>query len=200
LFRLSHLKKSNDPFAAAASPVGSYNLGGIFPGAGEDEDGTTLASDTNCILTMFRMANGPDAIVVATGFISEINWGLSVRTIPMLQVYRGLRRSFEFLKDGRVLVRPGMRDQAYGSAKALLHLRIQRSCINSVDDSSIVTPKLFPILWYRSKEDHDLESTLRVIDTVFIRDKPIQWDQFSLMSDAHLCWLNHILRLRTWGI
>jgi len=198
LSRLSRLKKSNESFTTARSTAESYHLGEVVPDADEDDDGTT-ALDTNCISTMFRMASGSDAIVAVTAFIPEINWSLSARTIPLAQVYHGLRKSFEFLKDGRVLVRPGMRDQALGSAKALLYLRIQRSCVNSMDDVTAVAPKLPPILWYHSKGDYDLDSTLRVIDTVFIGDKPIQWDRFSL-SNSHFCWLSNILRLRAWNV
>ena len=118
---------------------------------------------------------------------------------PLLPVYHRLRKSFEFLRDGKVLVRPGMEGQAHESAKALLHLRIQRSFVNSTDDSDIVASKLPPILWDHSKKkgDHDLDSTLRVIDTVFIKDKLIPWDRFSL-SDTHYCWLSNVLRLRAW--
>jgi hypothetical protein len=176
---------------------GSRDLALMVLDHDESDDATTFSSDINCISTMFRMASGSGAIVAITRFISEINWSLHVRTIPLFQVYHGLYKSFEFLKDGRVLVRPEMREQAYGSAKALLHLRIQRSCVDSTDDSDVVASKLPPILWYHSKEDHDLDSTLRVIDTVFIRDKPIPWDRFSL-SNAHYCWLSNMLRLRAW--
>ena len=55
----------------------------------------------------------------------------------------------------------------YGSAKALLHLRIQRSCINAADDALSVASKPPLILRHRSKEDYDPDSTLRAIDTVF---------------------------------
>ena len=205
LFRLPGSRRSDESFKTAPMPResfpnnGSYELTPtVFDHDAADGE-PTFSSDTNCISTMFRMASGSDAVVAVTGFIPEINWCSSVRTIPLLQVYRTLHSSFEFLKDGRVLVRPGMKKQAYGSAKALLHLRIQRSCIDSPDDSHIIAPKLPPILWHHSKPDHDLDSTLRVIDTVFILDKPIQWDQFSL-TDTHYCWLSYILRLRTWGV
>ena len=185
----------------SSSKIGSYDLALMTLDRDESDDETTFSSDTNCISTMLRMASGSDAIVAIARFISEVNWSLHARTIPLLQVYHGLRKSFEFLRDGRVLVRPGMKGQAHESAKALLHLRVQRSFVNSTDDSDIVASKLPPILWYYSKkkEDHDLDSTLRVIDTVFIKDKPIPWDRFSL-SDSHYCWLSNILRLRAWEV
>lgn len=164
---------------------------------GEDE--STLSSDTNCISTMFQFASGSDAIVAVTGFIPEVNWPANVRRVPLLEVYHSLARSFDFLKDGRVLIRPGMREQAYGSAKALLHLRIQRLCAGARDDVRIATPELGSLLGYRSKEDHELESTLRVLDAVFTGDKEIPWKDF-VFSDTHYCWLSHILRCRAWVI
>lgn len=164
---------------------------------GEDE--SSLSSDTNCISTMFQFASGSDAILAVTGFIPEVNWATNVRRVPLLEVYHSLARSFEFLKDGRVLVRPGMREQAYGSAKALLHLRVQRLCVGARDDACIATQELGSLLGYRSKEDHELESTLRVLDVVFNGDKEIPWKDF-VFSDPHCCWLSHILRCRAWVI
>jgi len=164
---------------------------------GEDE--STHSSDTNCISTMFQFASGSDAIVAVTGFIPEVNWATNVRRVPLLEVYHSLSRSFEFLKDRRVLVRPGMREQAYASAKALLHLRVQRLCVGAGDDTRIATQELGSLLGYRSEEDHELESTLRVLDAVFNGDKEIPWKDF-VFSDAHYCWLSHILRCHAWVI
>ena len=170
-----------------------------------EDDESTQASDTNCISTMFRFAGAPDAIVAVTGFIPEVNWTSNVRRVPLLEVYDCLCRSFEFLKDGRVFVRPGMLDQAYGSARALLHLRVQRLCAGSTDDARIVASKIGSLPGYRSREDremeptphHELESTLQVLDVVFNREKEIQWQEFKF-SDAHYCWLSHALRCRAW--
>jgi len=164
---------------------------------GEDE--SSLSSDTNCISTMFQFASGSEAIVAVTGFIPEVNWATNIRRVPLLEVYHSLAQSFEFLKDGRVVVRPGMREQAYGSAKALLHLRVQRLCAGARDDARIATQELGLLLGYRSKVDHELESTLRVLDAVFNGDKEIPWEEF-VFNDPHCCWLSHILRCRAWVI
>ena len=163
----------------------------------EDEE-STQASDTSCISTMFRFAGASDAIVALTGFIPEVNWTSNVRRVPLQEVYECLRRSFELLKDGRVLVRPGMRAQAYGSAKALLHLRVQRLCVDATDDAHIVAPKIGSLLGYRPGEDHELESTLQLLDAVFNGEKEVRWQEF-VFSDAHYCWLSHVLRCRTWA-
>jgi len=170
-----------------------------------EDDESTQASDVNCISTMFRFAGAPDAIVAVTGFIPEVNWTSSVRRVPLLEVYDCLCRSFEFLKDGRVFIRPGMRDQAYGSARALLHLRVQRPRAKFTDNAGIFASKIGSLPGYRSREDqeleptlhHELESTLQVLDVVFNKEKEIQWQEFTL-GDAHYCWLSHVLRCRAW--
>jgi len=166
---------------------------------GNDEDEATVASDFNCISTMFRLATTSEAIIAVTGFIPEINWSRKAPTVPLLQVYETLRGSFEFLKDGRAVIRPGMRKQAYTSAKALVHLRVQRSCANILDDTPDITSKLLPILQYRSNEDGDLISTLRLIDVMFSGDGGIPWGEF-VLKDPHYCWLSHVLRCRAWYV
>ena len=162
---------------------------------GEDEG--TQASDTNCISTMFQVANGSDAIVAVTGFIPEVNWDSKVRRVPLLEVSLSLARSFEFLRDGEVCIRPGMREQAYESAKALLYIRVQRLCAGATDDPGIIVATLESLFGYKSKENHDLESTLRVLCAVFNDDEEISWRRFTF-SDAHYCSLSHVLRCRAW--
>ena len=162
-----------------------------------DEEESTQTSDTNCISTMFRLAGASDAIVAVTGFIPEINWTSNVRRVPLLEAYHCLSRSFEFLKDGRVHLRPGMREQAYGSARALLHLRVQRLCAGATDGANIIAPKIGSLLRYRPKEDNRLESTLQVLDAVFNNEKEIPWKEYTF-GDAHYCWMSHVLRCRAW--
>ena len=211
--RLSSLVhvRTGESFATAMSLGGSFDgelaLEPLYPlGISTSattmpnlEDESTHSSDTNCISTMLRFASASDAIVAVTGFIPEVNWTSNVRKVPLLEVFHSLYRSFEFLRDGRVIIRPGMKRQAYGSAKALLHLRMQRICVGAMDDSRAVALGLAPLLGYHSKakEDHELDSTIRMLDSVFNADRPIAWDGYTF-GDAHYCWLSHILRLRTW--
>lgn len=163
-----------------------------------EEDEGTHVSDTNCISTMFRFASGSDAIEAVVGFILEVNWTSDVGKVPILDVCKSLRRSFELLKDGRAIVRPGMRGQAFGSAKALLYLWVQRLCVGSIDNGRTVAASLEPLLQsYRSKEDHELASTLQVLGAVIDGSRDVRWDEF-VFSDAHYCWLSHIIRFRAW--
>jgi hypothetical protein len=174
----------------------------VHSDTGDDGGETMVASDFNCISTMFRLASTPDAIIAVTGFIPELNWTSKVPVVPLLQVCQSLRASFQ-LEDGRPHVRRGMKDQAYASAKALVHLRVQRRCADILDDASAITPKLRPILQYRSDKDGDLTSTLLLIATIFKADfeddREISWGEFAL-STPHYCWLSHVLRCRAWDI
>jgi hypothetical protein len=163
-----------------------------------DEE-STHASDTNCISTMFRFAVTSDAVIALTRFIPEVNWTSNARRVPLLEVYDCLRRSFEFLKDGRVDVRPGMREQAYGSARALLHLHVQRLCAGATrtNDVRFIASGIGSFLRYPPGKDHELESTLHFLDVIFNGEKDIRWPEF-VFSDAHYCWLSHVLRCRAW--
>jgi hypothetical protein len=178
------------------TPSGTLTPATTVVDMGDEE--STQASDTNCISTMFKFVGAPDAILALTGFIPEVNWTSNVRRVPLAEVYGCLRRSFELLKDGRVSVRPGMRAQAYGSAKALLHIRIQRLCVDATDDAHVVASNIGSLLGYRPGEDHELGSTLQVLDAVFNKEGEILWQDFTF-SDAHYCWLSHVLRCRAWA-
>ena len=189
---------SND-VELAPEPQTTYNAL-TSPGTVVDleEDEGTHVSDTNCISTMFRFASGSEAIVAVTGFIHEVNWTLKVRKVPLLEVCHSLRRSFELLKDGRATVRPGMKKQAYSSAKALLYLRVQRLCVDDTENAYIVAALLQPLLLgYRCKGDHELASTLQVLGAVFNGSADIPWREFTF-SESHYCWLSHIIRCRAW--
>jgi len=210
---LVNRRKSGEPYMAGRSvdeETASYKSVSEFPvsrsigdiptsDAGNDEDEVTATSDFNCISTMFRLASTSEAIIAVTGFIPEINWTSRVPAIPLLQVYESLRGSFELPKDGRVFLRSGMRDQAYASAKALVHLRVQRSCAGILDDAPATTSKLLPILQYRYDEDGDLTSTLHLIHAIFSGGRRIMWEKLTLTT-PHYCWLSHILRCRAWDI
>ena len=197
-FATATLARSIDEELASGPQFSPGTLTPATTIVGVEEEESTQASDTNCISTMFRFANALDAVVALTGFIPEVNWTSNVRRVPLLEAYDCLCRSFEFLKDGRVLVRPGMRDQAYGSARALLHLRVQRLCAGATDDAHMIAPKISSLLGHRPRADHELESTLQVLDAVFNGEREIQWQEF-VFSDAHYCWLSHILRCRAWA-
>lgn len=196
-FGLVRLNRSSESYVSAVSRMSVDEESMTYFEVGNDEDEAPDTSDFNCISTMFRLASTSDAIVAVTEFIPEIVWSSKAPMVPLLQVYQSLRGSFQFLKDGTVYIRPGMKDQAYSSAKALAHLRVQRSCADILDDTPFVTSGLQPMLRYRSDEDGNLTSSLRLIDAIFNDDRKIPWEEFTF-NTPHYCWLSHILRCRAW--
>ena len=145
---------------------------------------STRVSDINCISTVFRFASGSDAIVAVAGFIPEIDWVSNVRRVPVLEVCHSLSRLFEISRNGNILLQPGMREQAYRCAKALLHLHVQRFCIGATDDIPVTARKLDLLFGYRSREDHELESALRVLGAAIGGNEDIPWKEF-VFSDVH---------------
>lgn len=172
----------------------------LVPDIDEQENG--IGADSKCITTMFRMTKAPQSITAIMAYIPEITWDERIKSIPLLQVYRALRESLWRSADGKALLQPGARERALGSAKALLHLYIQRRCIYGVDQAftdqvqSIGHPR--QALWDGNFDgDSDLQSTFYVVDWAFGVYPEIPWSKFQL-SEPHHCWLSHILLYRAW--
>lgn len=164
------------------------------------EEGSVSASDINCIPTMIRCANDPDDTIAAMEYILELSWTPDIQETPTVDACQGLRKSFELLKGGRALVRPGMGKQARASAKAFLYLVVQRRCGGARDDTRTVVTSLRPLLLgYQCEEDHELASTLQVIDTVINGSKAISWGEFAF-DNSHYCWLSYVIRCRAWAV
>ena len=103
---------------------------------------------------------------------------------------------------GSPVVIPKLRNKAYLSAKALLHLAIQRKCIGDESDKAVFKSisSRHPIMGSKHYEgDSDLESTLCIIDRVLGDSQPIHWQNFSF-SVQHHAWMGHILLYRAWDV
>ena len=167
-----------------------------------DERDSEVRADSNCITTMFRMTKAPDSVVAIMAYIPEIIWDKRLESIPLVQVYQALRESLWPSANGKVCLRPGARERALGSAKALLHLYIQRRCIYGVDEiltkqvQSIDHPNQ-PLGHGDFDGDFDLESTFYVVDWAFGVKPQIPWSKFKL-TESHHCWLGHMLQYRAW--
>ena len=159
-------------------------------------------ADSNCITTMFRMTKASESIIAIMAYIPEITWDGRMKAVPLLQVYQALRESLWRSADGKALVQPGARERAFGSAKALLHLYIQRRCIYGVDEA--LTNQVRSIDHQRQPLGHsdfdgdfDLQSTFYVVDWAFGVEPQIPWSEFKF-SKSHHCWLSHMLQYRAW--
>ena len=167
-----------------------------------DWDGYAL--DSNCITWMFEMFEisvDADVTLPIIGFIPEVVWHAGIRITPLERVYDILFECFD-RSTGRPVLRPKLMSKAYLSAKALLHLVIQRQCIGHEADKAAITSiaERYPTAkfgWY--KGDTDLESTLGIIDRVFGHYSRMSWETFSF-SVPHHAWMGHILLYRAWDV
>lgn len=55
--------------------------------------------------------------------------------------------------------------------KGFIYLRAQRLCVGAKDDAHIGAQELGSLFGYRPKEDHELDSALRVLGAVFNDDR-----------------------------
>ena len=152
--------------------------------------------DSNCIARLFQMSTDADVSMAIMKFIPEVVWHPGIPTTPLERLYDTVLECFDH-SSGHPVVIPKLRDRAYLSAKALLHLGIQRKCIGDESDRAV-----FKSISDRHRdnamgnkpyeEDSDLESTLGIIDRVFGAPKDMRWGNFSF-SAPHQAWMGHIL-------
>ena len=160
-----------------------------------DWDGYVL--DSNCIAWLFEMSMDAAATVAIIKLIPEVVWHAGIRTAPLERLYDTVLECFDG-SSGRPVVVPKLRNRAYLSAKALLHLTIQRKCIGNESDRAMLESisNQHPTMGSKNYEgDSDLESTLGIIDRVFGVPQPMPWQDFSFTAPHH-AWMGHILLYR----
>ena len=158
--------------------------------------------DSKCIAWMFEKSTNADVIMAIMRFIPEIDWHPGIQTTPLERLYDTVLECFD-LSSKPPVVFPKLRNKAYLSAKALLHLAIQRKCIDSAPDEDIFESIScrYQMMGSGSHggDDADLKSTLGILDRVFGSDpfEPIPWQNFSF-TPSHHAWMGHILLYRAW--
>jgi hypothetical protein len=146
---------------------------------------------------MFRMSTAADALLAIMKFIPEIVWHTGIWNTPLGGVYDVLLECFDG-SSGSLVVISNVRQKAYFSARALLHLAIQRKYFGNKLDEAVFESILgrHQIMGFKDYSgDSDLESTLGIIDRVFGHSDPINWQNFSLTTHHH-AWMAHILLYR----
>jgi len=164
---------------------------------GADRGGHVL--DSNCIAWMFKMSMDSDVIVAIMRFIPDVVWHAGIRTTPLERLYDTVVECLGS-SNGRPVITPKVRNKAYLSAKALLHLAIQRQCIDDKSDKELFESistrhRIMGPVDYEGGSESDLESTLGIIDRVFGRSEPMDWKDFSFTVPHHT-WMAHILLYR----
>jgi hypothetical protein len=167
-----------------------------------DDQDNEVRAELSCILAMFKITKAPDSIEAIMAYITEIVWDDRLKSVPLLQVYQTLRESLFRSADGKIYPRPGARDRALWSAKALLHLYNQRRCLHRPDTTlsnqvKFINHQNQPLALHGFDDDFDLQSTFHVVDWTFGVQPEIHWSDFEL-SASHYCWLAHTLLYRAW--
>ena len=167
----------------------------------KETDRSGFVLDSNCIAWMFEMSMDPDTILDIMKFIPEIIWHDGIVTTPLEKLYDTVLECFDRSSGSSVLI-PKFRNKAYLSAKALLHLFIQRKCMGDGSDAEafkshsrrhrIIGP------WKRWG-DSDLDYTLGMVDCVLEVGgfDPTHWRGTSFTTH-HFAWMAHILPYRAW--
>ncbi|KAF9785280.1 hypothetical protein BJ322DRAFT_1108733 [Thelephora terrestris] len=162
-----------------------------------DRDGYVL--DSKCIAWMFEMSMDPDVILDIMKFIPEIIWHNGIQITPLEKLYDTVLQCLDH-SSGSPVVIPKFRNKAYHSARALVHLAVQRKCYGSDKEVFDIISLRHRVIGSRHyKGDSDLEYTLGMIDRVFGHDdhdhRPMRWDKFSF-TNPHHAWMSHILLYR----
>ena len=157
--------------------------------------------DSKCIAWMFDKSTDADVIMAIMRFIPEVVWYQEIKTTPMKRLHDMVLDCFDN-SSGHPVVFTKLKTKAYLSAKALLHLAIQRKCARSPSDEAVFNSisdrhKIMGSEDFRG--DSDLESTLGIIDRIFGRDHytSIPWQKFSFTAPHHT-WMARILLYRAW--
>ena len=177
-----------------------------------DWDGYVL--DSKCITRMFHMSTDADATTAIMRFIPEVVWYAGIRTTPLERLYETVIECFDQSSDHPVVI-PKLKEKAYLSAKALVHLAIQRKCIGNDSDKVVfesISNRHLIMGSEHCKGNSDLESTLGIADRVFTvpqptppghtqtkpkQPQPMRWKDFTF-SVGHHAWMGHILLYRAW--
>jgi hypothetical protein len=132
-------------------------------------------------------------------FVPEVEWHPGIDSTPSLSELHGsIIECFDFSK-GRPVLRAGARNKAYITAKAFLHLYVQR-CSGSTQDM-LTMSLLFDhrLLGIRGIDD-ELDSILCMMDCLS-RGGTVQWYLFHQKHEfslAHISWMCRILVYHTW--
>ena len=164
-----------------------------------DWDGYVL--DSHCIVWMLEMSAETDTIMAIMRLIPEVVWHAGIRYTPLEKLYDTVLECSD-QSTRRPAVIPKYRNKAYLSAKALLHLAIQRKCIGYDSDRAMfesISRRGLIMGSNHYEGDSDLESTLGIIDRVFGNFEPMRWQKFSFTIPHH-AWMGHILLYRAWDV
>lgn len=171
----------------------------LFSHRDTDWDGYVVYSD--CITWMLEKPIEQDALKAIARFVPEIVWHAGINSVPLQRMYDTLLECFDERSVPPAVLSRYI-DQAYLSAKAVLHVLVQRKCLGDNSDAAVsktIAARHRVLGTRRYTNDGELESTLGIIDQVLGKGKAIVWDGLKLSVEHHN-WMAHILLYRAWDV
>ena len=173
----------------------------------KDGDQYGYVLDSKCIARMFEMSTEIDTTTAIARYIPEIFWHHGIQDPPLEKLYDAVLECFD-RSSGLPILKPAFKDKAYLSARALLHIGIQRKYTGGGSDDDVfehISRQHKPMGSKRYESDSDTGSTLSIIDHVFgalnTPDgfEPMGWENLSFTPEHHT-WMAHILLHHAWDI
>ena len=177
-------------FPWAVTPLFSYCTG---------DEGDRL--DARCISRMFVTSTDVDVITSIMDFIPEIIWHDGIKNVPLIRIYDVLMDCFDRSGSGPVII-PRLRDVAYLSARAFVHIGLQRRCITQHEEHKLESwkrlcanhPLLSPAGY---STDPDLRAVLFMVDMTLGYDNKIPWERTRITPPLRT-WMSHVFLYRAW--
>ena len=165
--------------------------------AGVEED----RLDARCITRMFVMSTDPDVVTLTMDFIPEIVWHNGIKDVPLKHIHDTLIDCFNFSGPSPVVI-PKLRNVAYLSARAFVHIELQRRCITQYEEhrqdgwEALCTSH--PLSSSAGDgPDSDLEAVLFMVDMTLGHDNGFSWKEIKMTSPHH-AWMSHVFLYHVW--
>ena len=157
--------------------------------------------DARCISRMFIMSTDADVITSIMDFIPEIVWHGEIKNVPLTRIYGILMDCFDFTGPSPA-VTPKLRNVAYLSARAFVHIELQRRCITQYEEHKQDSWKALcaeHTLLSRTDygADSDLEAVLFMVDMTLGCVNVFPWEQIQ-MTPPHHVWMSHVFLYYSW--
>jgi len=162
----------------------------------QDVDWKGFISDSFCIAWMFDRTFDSDKVTVILDFIPDVVWHSGICNVPIDTVFQIFEKCFSY-SDGNAALIPRLRDRAYASGRALVHLAIQRKCIGEESCDPLKEFRGTQRSYGWRSYDKDLDSILALVDRLLGGTQPINWSGYKF-TEPHQRWLSHILLYRAW--
>lgn len=155
--------------------------------------------DAGCVVWMIDTARGQTASRIISNFIPEVVWHRDIKDSPSLPyLYDQAVECFDF-EEEKVSLVSRLRDHAFSTTKAFVHLYSQMRVTGSIDDSFVSRTRVHhsQLADGQHKEDADLESTLWLMDYIMNRQREIDWSE-TKMSYSHRIWMARTVLCLAW--